>query len=78
MYLRVTVTPGSRKEALVKSKELVWHVSVKEKAEQNRANERVRTLIARECEVPLAHVRILTGHHSRSKMISVDTDITQL
>jgi uncharacterized protein YggU (UPF0235/DUF167 family) len=78
MYLRVTVTPGSRKEALVKSKELVWHVSVKEKAEQNRANERVRTLIARECGVPLAHVRILTGHHSRSKMISVDTDITQL
>jgi len=72
MYLKVTVTPGAKREELVKERENAWRISVREPAQQNLANERVRTLIAREFSLPLGQVRILAGHHSRSKMISVD------
>ena len=73
MYIRVTVAPDSRKESLQKLSENEWQISVKEPAEQNRANERVCTLIARELQVAPSDIRILTGHHSRVKMISVLT-----
>lgn len=76
MYLRVTVTPGAKREELIKEKENAWRISVREPAEQNLANNRVRELIARELSVRIGAVRILTGHRGRSKMISVD--ITEL
>lgn len=73
MYLRITVTPGAKKEFLEKLSPNKWLVSVKEPAEHNLANTRVCTLIARELSVPPSDIRILTGHHSRVKMISVLT-----
>lgn len=73
MYLRVTVTPGAKKEALQKASSHKWFMSVKEPAEHNMANARVCTLIARELGVAPSDIRILTGHHSRVKMISVLT-----
>ena len=73
MYLRVTVLPGAKREALVKEKEYAWRVSVREPAEQNRANDRVRALVARELSVLPSAVRILTGHHARVKMLSIET-----
>ncbi len=36
------------------------------------ANTRVRELIAEELGVSVAKVKILTGHHSRGKMVVVD------
>ncbi len=73
MYIRVTVAPGSKKELIQKLSGNKWTISVKEPAEQNRANERVCTLIARDLGVARSDIRILTGHHSRVKMISVLT-----
>jgi uncharacterized protein YggU (UPF0235/DUF167 family) len=73
MYLRITVVPGAKKESLQKLSENKWLISVKEPAEHNLANTRVCTLIARERNVAPSDVRILTGHHSRVKMISVLT-----
>jgi len=76
MYLRVTVVPGAKRELLVKEKENAWRISVREPAEQNRANDRVRTLVARELMLTPGAVRILTGHHARVKMLSIDTNET--
>lgn len=73
MYLRITVTPGAKKEVVQKLSENRWLMWVKEPAEHNLANARVCTLIARELGIPPPDVRILTGHHSRVKMISVLT-----
>ena len=73
MYLRVTVTPKAKKELVQKLSDNKWQVSVKEPAEQNQANIRVCILIAHELRVTPTQVRILTGHHSRVKMISVIT-----
>ena len=70
MFIKVFVTPGAKREK-VEEKGETLAISVREPAEQNRANQRVRELIAAREGVPLGKVRILTGHRARAKMISV-------
>jgi uncharacterized protein YggU (UPF0235/DUF167 family) len=72
MYLRVIVSPDSKKDTIVKKSEDTWQMTVREPAEQNRANDSVRTLVAQELSIAVSKVRILTGHRSRSKMLSID------
>ena len=76
MYLKVFVTPGARRERVevhpAKSGEgETLAIAVREPAAGNRANERVREIVAARLNVPAGAVRILTGHRSRSKMISI-------
>jgi uncharacterized protein YggU (UPF0235/DUF167 family) len=82
MYLKVLVTPGARKETVEEKGDPSRQggaeagtliITVREPAEANRANTRVRELIALRLGVPLQKVRILTGHHSRVKMISISS-----
>ncbi|MFZ1075270.1 MAG: DUF167 domain-containing protein [Minisyncoccia bacterium] len=70
MYIKVFVTPGAKREK-VEEKGETLAVSVREPAAGNRANDRVRAVIAERLSVPFGKVRILTGHRSRAKMISV-------
>ena len=72
MFIKVFVTPGARKERVDKKDETLL-IAVKEPAAGNAANKRVRELVAQELHKPLSAVRILTGHRSRAKMISVDS-----
>jgi uncharacterized protein YggU (UPF0235/DUF167 family) len=71
MYIKVFVTPDAKKEK-VEEKGDTLRISVREPATGNRANDRVRELIALRESVPLGKVRILTGHRSRAKMISIN------
>ncbi len=79
MYIRVVVTPGAKREKVAAhpakhpdgGEELA--IAVREPATGNRANDRVRELIALRVGAPLGKVRILTGHRSRVKMISVSS-----
>ena len=70
MYLKVFVTPGANKERVEEKGETLV-IAVREPAMGNRANERVRELVAMRLGVSLEKVRILTGHRSRGKMISI-------
>lgn len=70
MYLKVFVTPGARREKVEEKGEMLL-ISVKEPAAGNHANRRVRELVALRLGVALGHVRLLTGHRSRSKMLSI-------
>lgn len=70
MYIKVFVTPSAKKEKVGKKGDALT-ISVKEPASANHANLRVREIIAEMQSVPFGKVRILTGHHSRVKMISV-------
>jgi uncharacterized protein YggU (UPF0235/DUF167 family) len=72
MYIKVKVIAGAKKELVKKLSNTSYVLSVKEPALQNRANARVVALIATECNVPVNKVRIINGHHSPSKMLSVD------
>lgn len=74
MYIKVTVTAGAKRESLVKKSKDKLVVSVTEPAKQNLANKRVRELVAEHCAVPLSKVRIISGHHSPSKMLSVEIE----
>lgn len=70
MYIKVIVTPGAKREKVEEKGETLL-ISVRERAVGNHANDRVRELIALRVGQPLGKVRILTGHRSRVKMISV-------
>ncbi|OGG40438.1 hypothetical protein A2118_02890 [Candidatus Kaiserbacteria bacterium GWA2_50_9] len=72
MFIKIFVTPGAKKEK-VEEKGETLAISVREPATGNRANTRVREIIAERCGAPVGKVRILTGHRSRAKMISVTT-----
>jgi uncharacterized protein YggU (UPF0235/DUF167 family) len=72
MYIKVRVIAGAKKEIVKKLSNTSYVLSVKEPALQNRANARVVAIIAALCGVPVNKVRIINGHHSPSKMLSVD------
>ncbi len=74
MYVRVIVHPNCKKEKVERLKEGAYEVMVKEPAERNLANQRVKELLAREYQVAEKSVRIISGHHSRSKIITINNE----
>lgn len=71
MYVHVRVTPGAKRESFIETDNKHFSVSVKEPAERNLANTRVRELIAEHFRVALGKVKIITGHRSAQKMLDV-------
>lgn len=72
MFIKVFVTPGARKEK-VEEKGDTLVLLIREPAARNAANMRVRELISARFNKPIRAVRILTGHRSRAKIISIDS-----
>ncbi|HYE23184.1 MAG TPA: DUF167 domain-containing protein [Candidatus Paceibacterota bacterium] len=72
MYIRTFVTADARRDHLERKKDGTLAVIVKAPPAGNQANKRVIELIAREFSVDPKHVRVISGHHNRSKMISID------
>ncbi|MFZ2593273.1 MAG: DUF167 domain-containing protein [Minisyncoccia bacterium] len=69
--IRVKAYPEARKEVWQQVQELQFDAYVKEPAQDNRANKRIVTLIARHFSVPLQNVRMLTGARTRGKTFTV-------
>jgi uncharacterized protein YggU (UPF0235/DUF167 family) len=72
MFIKVFVTPGAKREK-IEEKGDTLRISVREPAVQNLANTRVRELVAKRFAATVGNVRILTGHRSRVKMISINS-----
>ncbi len=70
MYLKLKVVPDSRQEKIEQLKDDEYRVWVKAPAENNRANERVLEMM-REM-FPDKRIRLISGHTSPSKIVSVD------
>ncbi len=70
MYIKVHVVTESKKEVIAEKDDLIY-VSVREKAEQGLANRRVLLLLKGKFGNK-ARLRIVSGHHSPHKIISVD------
>ena len=66
------VTPGAKRELLEKTGDDSFALTVREQAKQNLANGRVREVLAQFFSVPLSHVRIISGHRSPKKIISIE------
>ena len=71
MYIKVKMKPGSKKELVQKVSIDHYDISVKEKAENNRANDRLLEIMRN--EYPNSIIRMISGHHSPSKILSIDS-----
>ena len=70
MYIKVRVIAGAKSERVLKETKDHFVISVKEKAKGNAANRRVLEIIS---EIHGGEkVRIISGHHSPGKLLSVD------
>ena len=72
MYIRIHVITESKKESIVLEKEDVFTVSVKEPAENNLANKRIIEIIGNYYNITPQKIRIISGHHQRTKLLSVN------
>ncbi len=72
MYIRVRVQAGAKKENVGVLSENNFKISVREKPLQNLANRRIIELIASYFKTSIKSVHIISGHHSPSKILSVD------
>lgn len=69
MYVKLHVVTNTKKEKLEKISEDHFEVWVKEKAERNMANRRVIEIMKEHFNT--GKIKIISGHHSPSKIISV-------
>lgn len=74
MYIKVKVTPLSKRECIERISDDTFAVCVKEPPERNLANRRIVEVMAEELGVVVGKVRIISGHHSKSKILSVDVE----
>jgi len=72
VHIKVTVTPGAKKEHVKEISPGIFTLSVKVKAERNMANQRVRELLAEHFSVPVKKIRMIRGHRSNKKLISIE------
>lgn len=77
MYLKVTVYPGVKREKIVKKKADSWEVWVKEPAERNLANQRVKEIIAEQTMLDRKVVKLITGHRSNKKIFSLPDNVKE-
>jgi len=71
MYIKVKVTPNSKKEKFEKINDDTYHMNVRAKAEKNQANIRVCNLLAEKLNIERRNVKIITGHHSPNKILFI-------
>lgn len=69
--VRVKVWPDAGEEYLEEGKKGGLEIFVREPPVDNRANKRVCALVARHYKVPVKNVRIVSGHRTRGKILSV-------
>jgi uncharacterized protein (TIGR00251 family) len=69
MYIKVKVTAGATREKIVRQSDDHFVISVKEKAKENSANRRILEIISDIFKTK--KVRIISGHQSPGKLISV-------
>ena len=72
MYIKAKVVPGAKKELFERQSEDTFLIHVKEPAERNLANKKVVMLISEHFGVLRGKVRIISGHRSKSKILSID------
>jgi uncharacterized protein (TIGR00251 family) len=68
----VTVKPHARIDSLTRVADGEYQVSVHAPPEDGKANQAVMELLARHFRVPKSAIKIVRGHASRKKLISID------
>jgi uncharacterized protein YggU (UPF0235/DUF167 family) len=71
MLIHIKIHPESKEDSVEMKSEYSLIVKVREKAEKNAANIKMRSLLAGHFAVDLGKVKIITGHHAPSKIIEI-------
>ena len=74
MFLKVKVFPNSKKEEIIKKSEDEFEIKVKEKAEEGRANKRVKEVLARYLNVSEEKLILIRGARQRNKIFKIIKD----
>src|SRR5437016_10928350 len=69
--LRVRVSPGAGRTALVGRQGDAWKVRVAEAPERGRANEAVLRLLAEALTLPRTALTLVSGHATREKIVEL-------
>jgi uncharacterized protein len=69
--LRVRVSPGAGRSALVGRHGDAWKVRVSEAPERGRANEAVLRLLAEALALPRTALTLVSGHRGRDKIVEL-------
>ena len=72
MYIKVKVVAGAKREEVKKKSEDTFIISVREKAERNLANQRVKEIFASYFAISTKNIRIISGHQSPNKILSIN------
>ncbi len=67
----VRVVPGATREFIDRLPQGAYHIAVKEPAEDGRANERVRGILAEYFNVPVKDVQIIRGAKTHGKIVRI-------
>ena len=70
MYIHIRIKTKQKTESITQISDTKFEVSVKEEAKQNRANTRMLELVQEHFKSSRA--KIVSGHHSPSKLISIE------
>ncbi len=71
MFIKIKVFPKAKNERIVKKPKDSLEIYVKEKAEQGKANAKILELLRKEFK-EYNKIKIIKGHHSPSKIISLE------
>lgn len=71
MYIKVKVYPDQKKDELRVIGENRFEARVRVPAERNMANMKVLELVSAHFKVPTRAIRIVSGHQSQSKILSL-------
>ncbi len=74
MYIKVRVVPNAKREQIKRVNDQTFELTIKEPAERNLANNRIKELLANEYKIKVNQVRLVSGHHSGSKIFDVKSD----
>jgi uncharacterized protein YggU (UPF0235/DUF167 family) len=69
--IRVRVTTGKKKNQIIPIDQNTYEIVVKAKPQRGEANQAVRLLIALHYKVALSQVRLVSGHFSTHKIITI-------
>lgn len=71
MYIKVRVRTEAKNDKVTELSATLFKIDVREKPEDNRANEKVRELLANHLKIAVGKVHIVNGHHKPSKLLEI-------
>ncbi|MEK7113846.1 MAG: DUF167 family protein [Patescibacteria group bacterium] len=74
MYIHIKVITSARTEKFEQKDQNHFLISVKEKAKNNMANDRVLDLVSLHFKISKNKARIINGHHTPTKLLSIDIE----